>query len=134
MDFLYIAKARFDQSNNNPSMSWNEYIKWSKLNHLTELVSLDEMLNPSLIESSFDKEDDWNSIHLFENLVTGYATNLDFVMKKLTTNEKYNLLTILIEPDKDCQKIVVDGFEFVGYDLLDFDFYISALTNCGGFG
>ncbi len=86
-------------------MSWNEYIKWSKLDHLTELISLDEMLNPSLIECSFDNEEDWNSIHLFENSVTGYATNLDFVMKNLNTKEKYNLLTIVIEPEVDCQKI-----------------------------
>jgi hypothetical protein len=114
-------------------MSWNEYIEWSKLNHLTELVSLDDMLNPSIIESSHDDENDWNSIHLFENLETGYYTNLDYVKKKITTNEKYNLLTISIEPEEDCQKIIVDDFEFIGYDLLDFDFYISALTNCGGF-
>lgn len=26
-----------------------------------------------------------------------------------------------------------EGFEFIGYDLLDKDFNISALTNCGGF-
>lgn len=114
-------------------MSWNEYIKWSKLDHLTELISLDEMLNPSLIECSFDNEEDWNSIHLFKNSVTGYAINLDFVMKNLNTKEKYNLLTIVIEPEVDCQKITVEDFEFMGYDLLDFDFYISALTNCGGF-
>ena len=27
----------------------------------------------------------------------------------------------------------LEDYEFLGYDLLDHDFYISALTNCGGF-
>ena len=40
---------------------------------------------------------------------------------------------VVLEPDQECIKIDVDGFEFVGYDLLDKGFYMSALTNCGGF-
>ncbi|KUY26062.1 hypothetical protein [Elizabethkingia ursingii] len=40
---------------------------------------------------------------------------------------------VLVEPDQDCKNIKVEGYEFMGYDLLDQDFSISALTNCGGF-
>ena len=46
---------------------------------------------------------------------------------------KFNFLTVVLEPDQDCKNIKIDGYEFMGYDLLDQDFSISALTNCGGF-
>lgn len=114
-------------------MSWDKYIEWSKLTHLTELVSLDGMLNEILVEPDYDNADDWNFIHTAEEYQTGFFTTLDFVFKRLKARSKFNLLTVVLEPDQDCKKIDVEGYEFIGYDLLDQDFSISALTNCGGF-
>ena len=42
-------------------------------------------------------------------------------------------MTVILEPEQDCKSINIDGYDFFGYDLLDQDFSISALTNCGGF-
>ena len=133
MKFLYTARGTFDKSYDEDGMSWDKYIEWSKLTHLTELVSLDGMLNEILVEPDYDNSDDWNFIHVVEQYQTGFFTTLDFVFKRLKAKEKFNLLTVVLEPDQDCKKINVDEYEFVGYDLLDQDFSISALTNCGGF-
>lgn len=127
MIFLYTARGTYDQ------MSWDKYIEWSKLTHLTELVSLDGMLNEILVQPDYDNEDDWNYIHIVEQYQTGFFTTLEYVFKRLKIKSKFNLLTVVLEPDQDCKSINVEGYEFVGYDLLDQDFSISALTNCGGF-
>ncbi len=129
MTFLYTARETYDED----GISWEKYIEWSKLTHLTELVSLDGMLNEILVKPDYDNADDWNFIHCVGVLQTEFFTAPDFVFKRLTTKNKFNLLTVVIEPDEDCDKINVDGYEFIGYELLDQDFNVSALTNCGGF-
>ncbi len=133
MTFLYTALGTYDKTCDEVGMSWEKYIEWSKLTHLTELVSLDGMLNENLVEPDYDNADDWDYIHILEQHQTGFFTTLDFVFKRLKPKGKFNLLTVVLEPEHDCKDINVDGYEFVGYDLLDQDFSISALTNCGGF-
>ena len=102
------------------------------MTHLTELVSLDRILNENLVEPDFDSTDDWECIHIYEQYLTGLFTTLNFVFKRLKPKDKFNLLTVVIEPDKECKDINVDGYEFVGYDLIEQDFSYSALTNLGG--
>lgn len=133
MTFLYTVRGTYDKSYDEDGMSWDKYIKWSKLAHLTELVSLDGLLNESLVEPDYDNADDWNYIHVVEQCQTGFFTTIDFVYKRLNKKAKFNLLTVVLAPDQECNKMNVDGYEFIGYDLLDQDFSISALTNCGGF-
>jgi hypothetical protein len=119
MIFLYTARGTFDKTYDDGVVSWDEYIEWSKLTHLTELVSFDGMLNEILVDPYYDNADDWNYIHVIEQNLTGFFTSLDFVIKRLNKKEKFNLLMVVLEPDLECIKIDVDGFEFVGYDLLD---------------
>ncbi|MDR2010670.1 MAG: hypothetical protein LBQ22_09330 [Bacteroidales bacterium] len=133
MTFLYTARGIYDKNYGEGGMSWKKYIEWSKLTHLTELISLDGMLNEVLVEPDYDNAEDWDFIHIVELYQTGFFTTLDFVFKRLKTKEKFNLLTIVIEPDRDCKKINLEDYEFIGYDLLDQSYDISALTNCGGF-
>ena len=132
MNFLYTARGKYDKDNYD-NFSWNEYKNWSRINQLEELVSLDGMLNEILVEPDYDNIDDWNFIHIIESYQTGFFTNLDFVFKRLTQSENYNLLTVVINPTEPCEIIELENYEFIGYDLLDQDFSISALTNCGGF-
>jgi hypothetical protein len=137
MTFLYAARDTYDEDH----ASWQGYLQWSKLTHLKELVSLDGPLNGDLVEPDYDNGDDWNYIHVVDQshsgdvagIQTGFYTSLDYVFKKLNTEKPCNLLTVVIEPDEDCRKVDLADFEFVGYDLLDKDFCISALSNCGGF-
>jgi hypothetical protein len=143
MTFLYTARETFDktydkgvQSCNSEGKcsyerSWNSYIEWSKLTHLTELLSLDGMLIETLVESDYDNGDDWRYLHMFGQQLTGFFTTPDYVFKRLKPTDNFNLLTVVIEPDHDCKDLNIDGYEFVGYELLDQHFGISPLTNCG---
>ena len=133
MIFLYTARGTYDKTHDEDGMAWVKYIEWSKLKHLTELVSLDGMLNEILVEPDYDNVDDWDFIHTVEQCQTGFFTTLEYVLKRLKLKNRYNLLTVVLEPDKDCKDIIIEGYEFVGYDLLDQEFSISALTNCSGF-
>lgn len=133
MTFLYTARGTYDKTYNEDGMSWEKYIAWSKLTQLTELVSLDGMLNEILVEPNYDNADDWDYIHIVDQHQTGFFTTLEFVFKRLKPKDKFNLLTVAIEPDQDCKEVKIDDYEFVGYDLLDQGFNISALSNCGGF-
>lgn len=133
MKILYTARGTFDKYSNEDGMPWKKYIEWSKLTHLTELVSLDEILNEILVEPDYENEDDYNFIHFIESFQTGFFTTLDYVFKRIKTKDRFNLLAVVIEPDQNCEDIKIDGYEFLGYDLLDQSFDISALANCGGF-
>ena len=41
------------------------------------------------------------------------------------------MLAVVKNPAESCNDIVLDGFEFVGYDLLDTGYVYSALSNLG---
>lgn len=149
MKFLYTALERFDKTceggewpdfivNSSRERSWKSFIEWSKLYHLTELVSLDRMLNEDLVDPDYESAEDWNYIDTTSaeagNWITGFYTSPDYVAKRPKALAKgvYNLLAIVIEPNQECKDFIVDGFEFVGYEVLDEAFSISVLTNCGG--
>lgn len=132
MKFLYTVRGKYDKDNFD-NFPWDKYKDWSRMHQLDELVSLDGMLNELFVEPNYDDEDDWNYIHTFENYQTGFFTSLEYVFKRLIKKENFNLLTVVVEPTQKCETIALIDYEFIGYDLLDQDFAISALTNCGGF-
>jgi hypothetical protein len=133
MIVLHTARGVFDKSFDKDELSWSKYIEWSKLTHLSELVSLDNILNELQFKPDYDNADDWNFIYVHEETITDLFTTLDYVLKKVDRAKRFNLLAIVVEPDRDCKNIGMEGYEFVGYDLLDQYFSISALSNCGGF-
>lgn len=133
MTFCYTARGTYDKNYDEDGMSWNKYIEWSELIHLTELVSLDCMLNEILVEPDRNNADDWNYIVVDALYESGFFTTLDYVLKKMKPSKIFNFLAVVVEPTLDCKKVNIDNFEFVGYELLDKDYGSSALTNCGGF-
>jgi hypothetical protein len=133
MIFLHTAKRRFDESYRKDGHTWDDYIKWSKLNHLTEVVSLDGILNEDLVERDPGDPDYWNFIYVDGQCLTDFFTSLEYVLQKTKTVEEFNLLTVVVNPTQDCKGILLHDYEFMGYDLLDRDYCNSALTNCGGF-
>jgi hypothetical protein len=133
MTFYYTARKAFDKTCENEVMSWKEYIAWSGLTHLTELVSLDGMLNAVLVKPDRNNAEEWPFIHIVNLYETGFFTTLDYVLRRMSQQDKFNLLRVVLEPDRDCKDVPLDDYEFVGYELLDQDFHTSALTNCGGF-
>ena len=133
MTFYYTARGAYNKDYDQDGMSWQKYIEFSRLSHLTELVSVDGMLNEVLVEPDHDNADDWNYIVVDNDYSTGFFTSMDYVLKKIKPIDRFNLLAVVIEPPQDCKFITIEDFEFVGYDLIDKDYSISALTNCGGF-
>ena len=120
-----IYDKEYDES------SWEKYIKWSRLNQLEELVSLDGILNDLTFEPDFDTETE--EIVIEENQVTQFFKSIDYVKKKSNHLDYYNLLAVIREPIRKRQTQLERDFDFIGYDLIETDGDISALTNCGGF-
>lgn len=135
MDFWYGARGTFSKLSQADSTAWDNYIEWSKLNHLTELVSLDSGLNEDLVEKILDNLDidDWQFVVIDGSFSTGFYTTAEYVLRNIEADNNFNFLAVVKEPTEKCESIEVDGFEFIGYELLDKDYTDSALTNCGGF-
>lgn len=128
----YTARNTYD-SENKEDFSWEKYIAWSKLTQLTELVSLDGMLNELSFEPNLQSEEDWKYIVTDGDYVTDLFSSDKYVLEHVTNQKYFNFLAVIKDPTEDSGAKINDEFEFVGYELLDEDYGVSALTNCGGF-
>src|SRR5690349_280967 len=128
MNIYYTARERYGKGFDADVMAWDDYLNWSRLFHLKELVSTDLSLNEELVEPDRDNEDDWNYIVQDDYYETGFYRSLDYVLRKMQPKEQFNLLAVAINPTEDCKSVKLDGFEFFGYDLLDQECFHSALS------
>ncbi|MCB0667128.1 MAG: hypothetical protein KDC80_14965, partial [Saprospiraceae bacterium] len=83
MEFLFTATMRFDKDADIFGFSWDQYVRWSGLSHLTEVVSLDHILNKVVVIPDYENPDDWNYIFSADEMSTGLFTSLDFVLSRL---------------------------------------------------
>ncbi|MBI5094684.1 MAG: hypothetical protein HZB26_19890 [Candidatus Hydrogenedentes bacterium] len=110
---------------------WGNYVKWSGLTQLTEVVSLDELLCPNVIDEISDE--DWNH-NVHEDFLSDFFWDLDYLLERVRAITDVQVLAALREPGLDCAGELSDRrFVFEGYDLVDKRGGISVLTNCGGF-
>jgi hypothetical protein len=121
----YIATETFTPRRGD---AWTDYIAWSGLAQLDEVVSLDPILCPPLLPEI--KDEYWPYI-VNENFMLSFFVDLKFLLRQLSTGAEGNLLCVYRNPAN--QPAPPAGFEFVGYDLVDVEGSASALTNCGGF-
>ena len=130
MIFYYTARETFDKDD----AAWQNYIELSRLSQLTELVSLDASLNEDLVEPDLDNENDTKYIMLLDDsTVTCFFTSMEYVLNNMKPRERFNLLAVVIEPAENCADVRLEGFDFLGYELLDQYYWTSPLSNCGGF-
>lgn len=130
MTIYYTARARFGPSHE----AWDYYINQARLPQLTELISLDTSLNEVLVEPDYESRIDYNYIVLKNGgHETGFFTTWEYVLTHLNPDENFHLLAVCINPDVNCNTIEMEGYDFIGYELLDQYYDTSALTNCGGF-
>jgi hypothetical protein len=123
----FVATHKFDKSD----ATWAKYITWSGLKQLEEVVSLDSSLCPTVLPDI--KTEYWNHI-VNEDFMLHFFTDLDYLRGETAAIARNNLLCVFRNPaTHPCAEQVPEGFEFIGYDLLEKDSGISALTNCGGF-
>jgi hypothetical protein len=123
---LYIATERFDPGR---GADWNEYISWSGLTQLCEVVSLDSILCPKVIDEILPE--DWHHI-VNEDFMLDYFTDLDYLIQRVGVLEGRNLLCVYKNPGPD-QNPSESRFALEGYDLIDVMGGVSSLSNCGGF-
>jgi hypothetical protein len=125
---LYIAVRKFGPSQ---GPQWGEYIAWSGLTQLDEVVTLDGMICPVILQET--KASYWDHI-VNEDGLLNFFTDLDFLMQELGSPANVNILAVLRNPTEAAVKEGMgERFRFVGYELLDQDHSVSALCNCGGF-
>lgn len=125
---VFVAKRRFDPS---AGKRWARYVAWSGLTQLSELVSLDEILCPTVPEKLIEADWEYN-VHA--DYQTTYFRSLEYLRRRVAGEPNLNVLAMLQNPSAgDVEQLALPGFQFVGFDLLDLHGDVSALTNCGGF-
>ena len=128
MEPVFVAKRRFDPG---AGERWRRYVDWSGLTQLTELVSLDEILCPTVPETLIAADWEYN-VHA--DYQTSYFHSLEYLRRRVVSEPRLNILGVLRNPSaSDLERVVLPDFGFVGFDLLDIHGDVSALTNCGGF-
>ena len=125
---VYVARRRFGPE---AGERWRQYVAWSRLSQLREVVSLDGMLCPALPEELLPE--DWkHNVHA--DYETTHFRSLDYLRHRVAGVAGLNFLAILREPSAaDLTRFALPEFVFVGFDVLDVHGDVSALTNCGGF-
>lgn len=124
---MFTAVYAFDPSSGD---AWAEFVGWSGLTRLREVVSLDIMLCPTFFVEL--TEEDWNY-----NVQLDYKSD-KFVdagyLRRRVGNARAHVLALMEEPSlEDAASFVDPRFVFRGFDLVEDRTGISALVNCGGF-
>lgn len=122
----FIATKKFDALD----VGWEKYIAWSGLVQLEEVVSLDDMLCPTVLPEI--KPEYWSRI-VNEDFLLSFFLDVDFLRAETAGIARKNMLCVFRDPPLHPAAEVPDGFKFAGYDLVEAPTGVSALTNCGGF-
>jgi hypothetical protein len=130
-EIYYTALKTYD-ADNTTGFSWKEYIDWTELFHVKELVSLDGNLNRLAFVLDLDAAEVWDFIISDNGMVMFYFNSLDYVLNHVKDIPFFNLLAIIKEPGKEKANLSAT-YDFIGYDLIEIGGDTSALTNCGGF-
>lgn len=103
---------------------WHGYLKWRRLSHLTRFDSVDGILRPSLFVPK--SEDDWRYC-VNADFKTDLITDLGYARSILSCFENAEIVGV----DCDVESDYVPAANFLGYDIIDGDCYVSVLTNWG---
>jgi len=129
MQPLFIATEKFGK-NFGDLKAWVNYIKFSGLKHLDEVISLDQSLCPTVLPKI--KPEYWPHI-VNQDFMVSYFTDYEFLKKEAASIKEKNVLCVYKNPDTQPEPPPVGRFEFIGYDLVELETGISALLNCKGF-
>lgn len=129
MEIWYTCRTAFGPAD---GARWQDYVRWSGLDHLLEVLSLDTILCPNVIDPLTDE--DW-SHNVHQDFLIGFFRDFDYLQERTRILQgRKNLFAVCREPDQDAPPLLNDShFMFLGYDLLDEWASNSLLTNCGGF-
>jgi hypothetical protein len=125
----FTARERFDPADGE---RWRSYFEWAKIPALREVVSLDTMLCPCVIDEMTDQ--DWAHAG-GANFMFGYFRDLDYLIGRIPRGKRRNILGVYRNPTSHIGHMEAGDHRlaFFGYDLIEDQTSISALSNCGGF-
>lgn len=110
---------------------WVDYVHWSGLEQLQELVSLDSMFCGTVLPEI--KPEYWPHMP-HQATYMGFFDDLNFLLAETSQIEEKNILCVFRNPTiEPAAPTDILPFEFLGYDLVEVDGSISSLSNCGGF-
>jgi len=125
---LFIATERFDSSDGD---KWHGYCRWANIQGLVEIVNLDCLLCRHIVKEFQDE--DWNHI-VCEDFRLDYFYDFEYLKQRVQAVSRKNILGLYRNPKTHIVAAPGPGnFSFIGYDLIEEQTQISALTNCGGF-
>jgi hypothetical protein len=128
MAVIYSAVKRFGPD---CGESWRNFIAWSGLTQLREVISKDIMLCPTVLQQLTDE--DWQH-NVQEDFKITLFYDLDYVLGKVAGDKQVNVLALLQNPTEvEVRSYCDQRFDFQGFDLVELQTGISALLNCGGF-
>ena len=114
--------------------NWSNYVAWSALTHLAEVVGLDSSLCPCLLKSY--EVEDWNHLAFTEQLF-GCFDDLAYALRRHASEFdplRHHVLAVAREPTEgEVREVSLENFRFMGFELVEEATATSALTNCGGF-
>jgi hypothetical protein len=128
---LFVATQPFGPQD---GQKWLDYIKWSGLSQLDELVTLDLSYGPLLLTTIEDHY--WPHI-VNEDFMLHLFVDLEFLLQETARFPRKNILCVArnptVQPDPPTDIL---PFGLLGYDLTEANgsaSSVSALSNCGGF-
>jgi hypothetical protein len=128
-EIWFTAREKF---NARSGERWTKFIAWANLPQLTELITLDELLCPSVVDHL--TPEDWAHNVQQDNHIL-FFRDLDYLLTRVREfDQPTNILAVTLEPVTETGATPsVPRFVFKGYDLIDQGGNVSALTNCRGF-
>lgn len=124
--WYFTAHERFTPAKGEKCRLYQEF---SGFTHIEELISCDSILCPELLQEL--KDEDW-SHNVHADYRCFWFLDHEYLMRRVGyDSEQHQILAIREEPE--VYEPPPEGFEQVGYDILDDCDDISVLTNCGPF-
>jgi len=125
---LFVATEKFGPLD---FQGWEVYQAGAGIPGLVEVVSLDGSLCPRIIHEFL--EEDWPHL-VNEDFRLSYFYHLDYLLQRVAGIPRRNILGVYRNSEIHIEAKPAGGdFVFIGYDLIEEETQISALTNCGGF-
>ena len=123
---LFTANRRFDPDDGD---GWTNFIAWSGLTQLREVVSLDNMLCAGVFDGL--RDEDWQH-NVQADFMLEFFYDLPYVLSRTAGIERVNVLAVTLRPRPEDLAWSDPAFTFEGFDLLEESGGVSTSLNCGG--
>lgn len=122
-EWLYTIRERLTAQ----QQPFDDYRAFSGFHHIKELVTLDSMMCPDLVDEL--RTADWDH-NVQEDFRTSLFRNADYLLTRQPLDaQKHQLIAGFESPPAQLDAPI--GFAICGHDIMDSYFGNSTLTNCG---